>query len=102
MCWGGALKIDRQSITDIALFFGVHHSVISPSCKQFQTTQSVVQRPQAGCPRVKTPADDRYIAILAKWNRGATSTCVTPMVTASIIKAIYAATVRRRLHMSGL
>ncbi|GFX97240.1 transposable element Tc1 transposase [Trichonephila clavipes] len=37
-----------------------------------------------------------------KRNRRVTSTRVTPMVTASISKAISAATVRRRLHMNGL
>ncbi|GFU94551.1 transposable element Tcb2 transposase [Trichonephila clavipes] len=39
---------------------------------------------------------------LAKLNRRVTSTRVTSMVTASIGKAISAATVRRRLHMNGL
>ncbi|GFV13920.1 transposable element Tcb1 transposase [Trichonephila clavipes] len=48
------------------------------------------------------PAEGRYIAIVAKRNHRATSTRVTSMVTASIGKAIYAATVRRRLHMNGL
>ncbi|GFW86312.1 uncharacterized protein TNCV_4330961 [Trichonephila clavipes] len=37
-----------QSITDVALFFGVRHSVISRLWKQFQTTQIVVRRP-VGC-----------------------------------------------------
>ncbi|GFU71591.1 HTH_Tnp_Tc3_2 domain-containing protein [Trichonephila clavipes] len=91
-----------QSITDVALFFGVHHSVISRLWKQFQTTQTVVQRPVGGPPRVTTPTEDRYIAIVAKRNRRATSTRVTSMVTVSIGKAISAATVRRRLHMNGL
>ena len=83
-----------QSITDVALFFGVHHSVISRLWKQFQTTQTVVRRPVAGRPRVTTPAEDRYIAILAKRNRRATSTRVTFLVTASIGKTISADTVR--------
>ncbi|GFU49484.1 transposable element Tcb1 transposase [Trichonephila clavipes] len=55
-----------------------------------------------GHPRVTTPAEDRYIAIVAKRNCRATSTRVTSMVTASIGKAISAATIRRRLHMNGL
>ncbi|GFV70422.1 transposable element Tcb1 transposase [Trichonephila clavipes] len=91
-----------HSITDVALFFSVHHSVISRLWKQFQTTQTVVRRPVGGCPRVTTPKEDRYIAIVAKWNRRATSTRVTSRVTESIGKAISAATVRRRLHMNGL
>ncbi|GFW21276.1 HTH_Tnp_Tc3_2 domain-containing protein [Trichonephila clavipes] len=64
--------------------------------------QTVVRRIVGGHPRFTTPAEDRYIAIVAKLNRRATSTRVTSMVTASIGKAISAATVRRRLHMNGL
>ncbi|GFW79003.1 transposable element Tcb2 transposase [Trichonephila clavipes] len=52
--------------------------------------------------RVTTPAENRYIAFVAKRNRRVTSTRVTSMVTASIGKAISAATVHRRLHMNGL
>ncbi|GFU71855.1 uncharacterized protein TNCV_1627961 [Trichonephila clavipes] len=85
-----------QSITNVALFFGVHHSVTSRLWKQFQTIQTAVRSPVGGRPRVTTPAEDRYIAIVAKWNRRATSTRVTSMVTASIGKDISAATVRRR------
>ncbi|GFX20963.1 HTH_Tnp_Tc3_2 domain-containing protein [Trichonephila clavipes] len=99
--WRAVGRIEAgQSITDVALFFSVHHSVISRLWKQFQTTQTVVRRPVD--PRVTTPAEDRYIAIVAKRNRIATSTRVTSMVTASIGKAISAATVRRRLHMNSL
>ncbi|GFX46582.1 uncharacterized protein TNCV_4550211 [Trichonephila clavipes] len=63
-----------QSITDAALFFGVHHSVNSRLWKQFQTTQAVVRMPVGGHPRISTPVEDRYIAIVAKRNRRATST----------------------------
>ncbi|GFU66353.1 HTH_Tnp_Tc3_2 domain-containing protein [Trichonephila clavipes] len=92
----------RQSITEVALFFGVHHSAISRLWKQFQTTQTVVRRLVGSRPRVTNPTEDRFCAIVAKRNRRATSTRVTSMVTASIGKAIFAATVRRRLHMNGL
>ncbi|GFT26600.1 transposable element Tcb2 transposase [Trichonephila clavipes] len=91
-----------QSITDVALFFVVHHSVISRLWKKFQTTQTVLRSPVRGRPRVTAPAEDRYIAIVAKRNCRVTSTLVTFMVTASVCKAISAATVRRRLHMNGL
>ncbi|GFX57183.1 uncharacterized protein TNCV_2964621 [Trichonephila clavipes] len=95
--WRAVGRIEAgQSITDVALFFGVHHSVISRLWKQFQTTQTDSRRPVGGRPRVTTPAADRYIAIVAKRNRRATSTRVTSMVTGSIGKAISAATVRRR------
>ncbi|GFS94151.1 transposable element Tcb1 transposase [Trichonephila clavipes] len=99
--WRAVGHIEGQSITDDALFFGVHHSVIPRLWKQFQTTQTVVRRLVGGHPRVTIAAEDRYIAIVAKWIRRATSTRVTSMVTASIAKAISAASVRRRLHMNG-
>ncbi|GFT37256.1 transposable element Tcb2 transposase [Trichonephila clavipes] len=100
--WRAVGRIEAgQSITDVALFFGIHHSVISRLWKQFQTTQTVVRRPVGGRLRVTTPAEDRYIVIVAKRNRRATSTRVTSMVTASISKAISAVTVRR-IHMNRL
>ncbi|GFT63516.1 transposable element Tcb1 transposase [Trichonephila clavipes] len=95
--WRAVGRIEAgQSITDVALFFGVHHYVIPRLWKQFQTTQTVVRRPVSGRPRATTPAKYRYIAIVSKWNRRVTSTRVTSMVTASIGKAISAATVPRR------
>ncbi|GFW60215.1 HTH_Tnp_Tc3_2 domain-containing protein [Trichonephila clavipes] len=101
--WRAVGRIEAgQSITDVALFFGVHHSVISRLWKQFETTQTVVRSPVGGRPRITTTAEDQYIAIVARWNRRATSTRVTSMVTASIGKAISAATVCRRLHMNGM
>ncbi|GFS71673.1 HTH_Tnp_Tc3_2 domain-containing protein [Trichonephila clavipes] len=101
--WSAVGHIEAgQSITDVALYFGVHYSVISRLWKQFQTTQTVVRRPVGCLPRVTTPSEDQYIAIVAKWNHRVTSTRVTSMVTASIGKTISAATVRRRLHMNGL
>ncbi|PRD27737.1 UNVERIFIED_CONTAM: hypothetical protein NCL1_34487 [Trichonephila clavipes] len=74
-----------QLIICITFFFGVHHCVITRLWKQFQTTQTVFRRPVGGRPMVTTPAEDRYIAIVAKRNRRATSTCVASMVTASIV-----------------
>ncbi|GFX45775.1 transposable element Tcb1 transposase [Trichonephila clavipes] len=66
--WRAVGRIEAgQSITDVALFYGVHHSVIS-----------------------------------RLWKQLAISTHVKSMVTASIGKAISAATVGRRLHMNGL
>ncbi|PRD17871.1 UNVERIFIED_CONTAM: hypothetical protein NCL1_62838 [Trichonephila clavipes] len=65
-------------------------------------TDRVVRRPVGGRPKVTTPAEDPYIAIVAKRNRRATSTCVTPIVTASIGKTISATTLDRRLHMNEL
>ena len=82
-----------QSITDVALFFGVHHFVFSRLWKQFQIMQTVLRRPPGCRLMVTTHAKDRYIAILTKQNHRATSIRVTPMVTAFIDKTISAATV---------
>ncbi|GFS91055.1 transposable element Tcb2 transposase [Trichonephila clavipes] len=101
--WRAVGRIEAgQPITGVTLFFGIHHSVTSRLWKQFQTTQTVVRRPVGGRPRVTAPTEDRYIAIVAKRNRRATSTRVASMVTESIGKAISAATVHRRLDMNGL
>ncbi|GFX28984.1 HTH_Tnp_Tc3_2 domain-containing protein [Trichonephila clavipes] len=65
--WRAVGRIEAgQSITDAALFFGVHYSVISRLWKQFQIAQTVVGRPVGGRPRVTTLAENRCIAIVAK------------------------------------
>ena len=44
--WRAVGRIEKaQSITDVALFFGVHHSVISRLWNQFQNTD--------GCPKAR-------------------------------------------------
>ena len=96
------ILINYNSCTIASLIFGVHHSVISNLWKQLQTTHTVIQRSVALHPRVTTPAEDRYIVILTKRNRRATSIHLTSMVTASIGKEISATTVLRRLRKSGL
>ncbi|GFT63682.1 transposable element Tcb1 transposase [Trichonephila clavipes] len=61
--WHAVGRIEAgQSITDVALFFGVHHSVISRLWKQIQTPETVVQRPVGGQPR----PDDKRIRIWRK------------------------------------
>ena len=85
--WHAVGRIEaEQSITDVALFFSIHHFVISCLWKQFQTTQTVAQRPVASCPRVTTSVEDRYIAILAKRNHRVTFTRVTSMVTIPLVR----------------
>ncbi|GFV02929.1 uncharacterized protein TNCV_2743921 [Trichonephila clavipes] len=66
-CWRAVGRIETgQTITDVALFFGVHHSVISRLWKQFQKTQTFVQRPVDGHPRLTNPMEERYISIVVK------------------------------------
>ncbi|GFV05660.1 transposable element Tcb1 transposase [Trichonephila clavipes] len=72
--WRAVGRIEAgQSITDAALFFGVHHSVISRLWKQFQFTQRGVRRPVGGHLKVISPAAGRYFAIVAK--RSSLHTC---------------------------
>ena len=93
--WRAVGQFEReQSITDVALFFGVHHFVISRLWKQFQTSHTVVRRPVTGRPRDTAAAEHRHFAILVKQNSRATSTRSTSKITSSISKAISAAIVR--------
>ena len=78
-----------QSITYVAVLFGIHHCVISRLWKLFQTTQAVFRRPVTDRRRVTTPTEHPYISILDKRNHRATSTRVTSMVTASIFNFFF-------------
>ena len=58
--WHAVGRIEAgHLITDVALFFGVHHSVISRFWRQFQTTRTIVRRSIDGRLRVITFAEDR-------------------------------------------
>ncbi|GFW67413.1 uncharacterized protein TNCV_3390841 [Trichonephila clavipes] len=95
----------------LAKMFLDSHLTVSPH-SSLNTSRGVISEPDLlitpeaeildGFSNLGVIQIDRYIAIVAKRNRRVTSTCVTSMVTASIGKTISAATVRRRLHMSGL
>ena len=50
--------------------------------------------------RVTTLAEDRYIAVVAKWNRRSTSTRLTFMISVDIGKTISTTTVRQKLHVN--
>lgn len=77
-----------KSVTDVALFFGVHNSAISRLWKLFQTSQTVVRRYLAGRPMVAIPAENRYITVVAKQNRRSTPTRVASMIAGAIGKDI--------------
>ncbi|GFV72856.1 uncharacterized protein TNCV_1325671 [Trichonephila clavipes] len=79
-----------QSITDVALFFGVHHSVISRLWKQFQTPQTGPRRGDRG-PKARrwSPkgCNTRRISIYCYCSQAESDTCgsgVPSMVTAFI------------------
>ncbi|GFX94097.1 transposable element Tc1 transposase [Trichonephila clavipes] len=96
----GALKQDTRS--QVLLFFR------RSSLCNFTLMETIPNHTDScpmsvgGHPRVTTPTEDLYIAIVAKRNHRATSKSVTSMVTEPIGKAISTVTVRRRLHMNGL
>ena len=94
-----------QSITDVALFFGVHHFLISRLWKQFQTTQTVVQRSTAGCPRVTTPTEDRYIAyssLICSRRRTVAADIALPMDAETIDVTRVEVTLRFRLATTAI
>lgn len=65
--WHAVARIGAsQSVTDVAVFFDVHHSIISRLRKQFLTSKTVVQRHVAGRPRVAIPRMNPYIVFVAK------------------------------------
>ncbi|GFX37971.1 HTH_Tnp_Tc3_2 domain-containing protein [Trichonephila clavipes] len=76
--------------------------LISGRQSELKRMQCAAEVDGSGRPKVTTPVEDRYIVIVDRRNRRAISTRVTSMFTASIGKAISAATVRRRLHMNRL
>ncbi|GIY18658.1 HTH_Tnp_Tc3_2 domain-containing protein [Caerostris darwini] len=93
------LKLDNQSQISF---------LRRPAFRNFIIMDRISNRPNS-CPktcgrrpRITTHAEDRYIAVVAKQNRRATSSLVTYMVAASIDKMISATIVHQRLPMKGL
>ena len=63
-------KIEEgRKITDVAKEFNIAHSVVSRLVKSFKTTEMCSRRHGGGRVRSTTPAEDRYIVLLAKRNR---------------------------------
>ncbi|GFW64070.1 transposable element Tc1 transposase [Trichonephila clavipes] len=48
----------------------IAHSIVSRLWRQFQTTGAAIRGFSSGRPRGTTPADDRYIVLQARRNRG--------------------------------
>ncbi|GFT42362.1 adenosylhomocysteinase 3 [Trichonephila clavipes] len=62
---GRIIKIEEgRKITDVAREFDIAHSVVSRLWKSFKTTETCSRR--HGVVRRTTPAEDRYIVLLAK------------------------------------
>ena len=77
-------------------------SLVQRLWKQFQTTDSVSRRPVPGRPRVTTPAENRYLPLLARRRR---TTDVPQLVADHFVasgRRISATTARRHLHNAGM
>ncbi|GFW31626.1 uncharacterized protein TNCV_4682991 [Trichonephila clavipes] len=61
---------EGRSVTSVAAEFGIAHSIVSRLWRQFQTTGTAIRGFSSGRPRGTTPADDRYIVLLARETGG--------------------------------
>ncbi|GFX18158.1 transposable element Tc1 transposase [Trichonephila clavipes] len=96
-------KIEEgRKITDVSREFDIAHSVVSRLWKSFKTTGMCSRRHGGGRVRSTTPAEDRYIALSAKWNRRTTAQQVANQFLAASGKQISRKTVARRLRGGGL
>ncbi|GFU73431.1 transposable element Tcb2 transposase [Trichonephila clavipes] len=96
----GHIETSQSQVIEVAGFFVVHHFVISRLWKQFQTSHSVVLLLVSSLPRVRSSAENGYIAVVVKRNRRLTFTRVTFMDAAIISKTISVTTVRQKLHLN--
>jgi transposase len=80
----------------------VGRSVVHRLWNQFQTEGTISRRPGQGRPRVTTPSDDLYLALLATRRNTTTVPQLASDHFAATGRRISATTVRRRLHLKGL
>ncbi|GFV26243.1 transposable element Tc1 transposase [Trichonephila clavipes] len=96
-------KIEEgRKITDVAREFDIAHSVVSRLWKSFKTTGMCSRRHGGGRVRSSTLAEDRYIVLSAKKNRGITAQQVANQFLAAAGKQISRKTVARRLRVGVL
>ncbi|GFT41322.1 transposable element Tc1 transposase [Trichonephila clavipes] len=93
---------EGSSVTSVAAEFGIAHRIFSLLWKQFQTTGAAIREFSSGRPRGTTPADDRYIVLLARRNRRQTAGEIARHTTQATGGPISRFTVARRLHGGGL
>ncbi|GFU82154.1 transposable element Tcb2 transposase [Trichonephila clavipes] len=96
-------KIEEgRKITDVAREFDIAHSVVSRLWKSFKTTGMCSRRHGEGRVRSTTPAEDRYIVLSVKMNRGTTAQQVENQFLPASGKQMSRKTVARRLRGGGL
>jgi len=90
------------SQAETARRLNVGRNVVHRLWNQFQTEGTISRRPGQGRPRVTTPSDDRYLALLATRS----NTTMVPQLASDHFAAtgsrISSTTVRRRLHLKDL
>ncbi|GBN72709.1 hypothetical protein AVEN_57194-1 [Araneus ventricosus] len=82
--------------------FNLTPSVVCNLWKQFQDTGPIDRKPGQGRPRATTATEDRYLSIIARHNRGATSSQLFRNLYAGTETRVSRATVSKRLHETGL
>ena len=70
--------------------------------QRYRETGRTADRPRSGRPRVKTPAQDRYIQTLHLWDRYRMATTTARVTPRTHNPSISAQTVRNRLREAGL
>ncbi|GBN38897.1 hypothetical protein AVEN_153224-1 [Araneus ventricosus] len=91
-----------QSQVQICREFNLTPSVVCKLWKQFQDTGSIERKPGQGRPRATTATEDRYLSIIARGNRGATSSQLSRDLYAATGTRVSRVTVSKRLHETGL
>ncbi|GBN38921.1 hypothetical protein AVEN_103449-1 [Araneus ventricosus] len=91
-----------QSQVQICREFNLTPSVVCNFWKHFQDTGSIERKPGQGRPRATTATEDRYLSIIARRNRGATTSQLSRDLYAATGTRVSRVTVSKRLHEIGL
>ncbi|GBL75045.1 hypothetical protein AVEN_243833-1 [Araneus ventricosus] len=91
-----------QSQVQICREFNLTPSVVCNLWKQLQDTGSIERKPGQGRPRATTATEDRYLSIIARRNRGATTSQLSRDLYAPTGTGVSRVTVSKRLHVTGL
>ncbi|GBO43094.1 hypothetical protein AVEN_104872-1, partial [Araneus ventricosus] len=77
-------------------------SFIIKGCAEFLDTGSIKRKPGQGRPRATTATEDRYLSIIARCNRGATTSQLSRDLYAATGTRVSRVTVSKRLHETWL
>ncbi|GBO26509.1 hypothetical protein AVEN_53650-1 [Araneus ventricosus] len=91
-----------QSQVQICREFNLTPSVVYDLWKQFQDTGSIERKPGQGRPRATKATEKRYLAIIARRNRGAKASQLSRDLYAATETRVSRVTVSKRLHETGL